>query len=216
MNTIVAESLDYCASQLEKAVAKDPNSLHQAIQTLLTEIIKEQMPELLTYSAVQDLVSNLDRDYQKLVGELAGSTPAITLQHVLQGLLAERVSIRNLKLIVESLAEVGRTVTNPVALTEHVRKRLASQICRSLTDDSGFVPVMTMSPAWEKEFLQATRVNGEERTFLMSPQRVQEFVLAARQSIQNFAAKDEWPALMVAPEIRTFVRSMLERVVRER
>ncbi|MCB1342153.1 MAG: flagellar biosynthesis protein FlhA [Pseudooceanicola sp.] len=188
--------------------AVDPESV---ITTHLTEIIKEHMPELLTYAAVQELIGNLDRDYQKLAGDLPGSS-AITLQQVLQALLAERVSVRNLPLIVEAVAEAGRGGASVQTLTEHVRKRLANQICRSLTDPAGFIPVITLNNAWEKEFLQAVRVNGEEKSFLMSPQRVQEFVLAARQTIQTFAQRDEWPALMVAPEVRGFIRSMLERV----
>ena len=187
----------------------DPESV---ITTHMTEVIKDHMPALLNYSAVQDLVGGLEREYQKLVSDLQGKTPMITVQHVLQALLAERVSIRNLPLIVESIAEIGHGTTNTVTLTEHVRKRLANQICKALTDQTGFVPVITLNAAWEKEFIEAVRINGDERNFLMSPQRVQEFVLAARKQIQQFAAKDEWPALMVAPEVRHFVRSMLERV----
>jgi len=187
----------------------DPESV---ITTHLTEVIKEHMPELVTYSAVQDLIGGLDREYQKLVGELPGNTPIITVQHVLQALLTERVSIRNLPLIIESIAEVGRANSSVVNITEHVRKRLANQICKSLADPAGFIPVFTVNATWEKEFSDAVRVNGEERSFIMSPQRVQEFVLAARKQIQQFAAQDEWPALMVSPEARSFVRSMLERV----
>ncbi len=187
----------------------DPESV---ITTHLTEVMKEHMPELLTYGATQSLIEGLDRNYQKLVTDLSVSSPAILVQHVLQALLVERVSIRNLPLIVEAIAEMGRTTSNVVTITEHVRRRLANQICHALTDASGFVPVMTLSPAWDAEFAEAVRINGDERNFLMSPQRVQEFVLAARQEIQKHAAKDEWPALLVNPEVRTFVRSMLERV----
>ncbi|MGR3756829.1 MAG: flagellar biosynthesis protein FlhA [Tranquillimonas sp.] len=187
----------------------DPESV---ITTHLTEIIKEHMPELLTYGATRELIDGLDRNYQKLVTDLSTPSPAILLQHVLQGLLAERISIRNLPLIVEAVAEIGRTSTNVGRVTEHVRKRLSNQICHALTDPSGFMPVIVMSPAWETEFTEAVRVNGDDRNFLMSPKRVQEFVLQARQEIQQFAQKDEWPALMVSPEVRTFVRSMLERV----
>jgi flagellar biosynthesis protein FlhA len=187
----------------------DPESV---ITTHLTEVIKENMPDLLTYAATQDLVNNLDREYQKLINEVSGKSPIITLQQVLQTLLVERVSIRNLPLIVEAVAEIGQNTTNVSLIAEHVRKKLAAQICKSLTDQNGFIPVFTMSPAWEKEFIEAVRINGDERNFLMSPQRVQEFVLAARQQIQQCAARDEWPALMVAPEVRSFVRSMLERV----
>ena len=123
----------------------DPESV---IITHLTEVVKEHLPELMTFGAAQELVAGLDRDYQKLVNEVSGGAPVITVQHVLQALLAERVSVRNLPLIVESIAEIGRTSSNVVTLTEHVRKRLANQICKGLSDDSGFVPVMTMSAAW--------------------------------------------------------------------
>ena len=187
----------------------DPESV---ITTHMTEVIKEHMPELLTYSATQGLVRNLDREYQKLVTEISNPAPAILLQQVLQNLLSERVSVRNLPLIVEAIAEASASSNNATLITDHVRAKLANQICRALTDASGFVPVLVMSAAWENEFSEAARINGSERNFLMSPQRVQEFVLDARKVIQQHAANDEWPALMVSPEVRGFVRSMLERV----
>ncbi|WP_341212439.1 flagellar biosynthesis protein FlhA [uncultured Limimaricola sp.] len=187
----------------------DPESV---ITTHLTEIIKQHMPELLTYGAVQELIEGLPRPYQKLAGEISGTSPTILVQHVLQALLLERISIRNLPLIVEAIAEAGRTTSSVTLITEHVRRRLSNQICHALTDPSGFVPVITMSSSWETEFNGAVRMNGDERNFLMSPQRVQEFVLEARKEIQRFAQQDEWPALMVSPEVRSFVRSMLERV----
>jgi len=136
----------------------------------------------------------------------------VLLQQVLQALLAERISIRNLPLIVEAVAEASPKMQNVSIIADHVRARLANQICHALTDASGFVPVLVMSAAWENEFTEAVRVNGGDRTLLMSPQRVQEFVLDARKLIQQFAARDEWPAIMVSPEVRSFVRSMLERV----
>ncbi len=187
----------------------DPESV---ITTHMTEVIKEHMPELLSYGATQELVKNLDREYQKLANEISNPAPIVLLQHVLQRLLAERVSIRNMQLIIESIAETAASTTNVVTITDHVRSRLANQICRALTDAAGFVPVLVMSAAWENEFTEAVKMNGTERTLLMSPQRVQEFLLDARKLIQQFAARDEWPALMVTPEVRSFVRSMLERV----
>ncbi|PSK81189.1 flagellar biosynthesis protein FlhA [Limimaricola soesokkakensis] len=199
------------ADQAEAAgcTVVDPESV---ITTHLTEVIKQHMPELLTYGAVQQLIEGLPRPYQKLAGEISGTSPTILVQHVLQALLLERISIRNLPLIVEAIAEAGRTTSSVTLITEHVRRRLSNQICHALTDAQGFVPVITMSSAWETEFNGAVRMNGEERNFLMSPQRVQEFVLEARKEIQRFAQADEWPALMVSPEVRGFVRSMLERV----
>ncbi|WP_412103302.1 flagellar biosynthesis protein FlhA [Salipiger bermudensis] len=187
----------------------DPESV---IITHLTEVVKEHLPELMTYGATQSLIEGLDREYQKLVSDIPGNAPMVLVQHVLQTLLAERVSIRNLPLIVESIAEAKRTTSSVTQITEAVRRRLSNQICKSLVDDNGFISVISMSPAWEKEFLEALRVNGDERNFVMSPQRVQEFVLQARREIQKFAEQDQWPALLVSPEVRSFVRSMLERV----
>jgi len=187
----------------------DPESV---LITHLTEIVKDNMSDILTYGMVKDLIDGMDRNYQKLVTDLPATSPAILLQRVLQNLLLERVSIRNLPLIVEAIAEIARQTTNVDLVLEHVRKRLSAQICKDLMGDDGFMPVITMSPAWETEFIEAIRVTGDERNFVMSPKRVQEFVLAARQEIQSFATQDRWPPIMVAPEARRFVRSMLERV----
>ncbi|MBW4961634.1 flagellar biosynthesis protein FlhA [Sulfitobacter sp. CW3] len=187
----------------------DPESV---ITTHLTEVVKENMAELLTYGCAKEAIDGLDRNYQKLVSDLPVPSPAIMVQQVLQALLLERVSIRNLPLIVEAMAEATRQTSKPTLILETVRRRLSSQICQGLADDQGFVPVITLSPAWETEFIEAVKIVGDDRTFVMSPKRVQEFVLQARQQIQRFASDDAWPALMVNPEARTYVRSMLERV----
>ncbi|MFG6517716.1 flagellar biosynthesis protein FlhA [Sulfitobacter sp. 1A13496] len=187
----------------------DPESV---ITTHLTEVIKENMSELLTYGAAKEAIEGLDRNYQKLVNDLPVPSPAILVQQVLQELLLERVSIRNLPLIVEAMAEATRQTSKPALVLENVRRRLSSQICQGLADGQGFVPVITLSPSWEAEFIEAVKIVGEDRTFVMSPKRVQEFVLQARQQIQRFASEDSWPALMVNPEARSYVRSMLERV----
>nr|WP_148234665.1 flagellar biosynthesis protein FlhA [Pseudooceanicola batsensis] len=187
----------------------DPESV---ITTHLTEVVKEHMPDLLTYGATQGLIENLDRDYQKLVGEIGGTSPAIMIQHVLQGLLGERVSVRNLPLIVEAIAEAKRTTSNVTGIIEHVRRRLSNQICKSLTDESGMIPVITLSQKWDQEFVDSIRMNGDDKTLIMSPQRIQEFVLDARRTIQTHAAEDRWPAILVSPDARSFIRNMLERV----
>ncbi|RMH41755.1 MAG: flagellar biosynthesis protein FlhA [Alphaproteobacteria bacterium] len=180
--------------------------------THLTEVIKEHMPDLLTYSATQELVESLPEDYRKLVAELPTKTPSVLLQHVLQSLLAERVSIRNLPRIVEAVAEASASTQEIRAIVEHVRSKLAQQICSALSDANGFVPVITLGPQWERELNNAVSKTGEESGFIMSPARVQDFILAVRQEIQKFSAGDDWPALLVSPAIRPHVRSILERV----
>ena len=170
------------------------------------------MPELLSFGATQGLIETLDRDYQKLASEIPGGAPVILIQQVLQELLKERVSVRNLPAIIEAIAEIARKTTALPKVVSHVRERLANQICTALTDDQGFVSVIAMGPSWEQELAEAVRSNGEESNLVMSPSRMQEFVLQARKHIQDFAQKDEWPAILVSPEVRGFVRNLLERV----
>ncbi|MGE4327347.1 MAG: flagellar biosynthesis protein FlhA [Pseudodonghicola sp.] len=187
----------------------DPESV---ITTHLTEVIKEYMPDLLTYAATQDLIAGQSKEYQKLLNDMSNKSPAVLLQHVLQALLSERVSIRNLSRIIEAVAEAVSTTQNLRNIVEHVRGRLAKQICQALADAKGYVPVIVLSPDWERELNNAVSPGGDGEGFMMSPARVQEFVLAVRKEIQRFAAGDEWPALLVTPDVRPYVRQILERV----
>ena len=187
----------------------DPESV---ITTHLTEVIKEHMPEILTYAATQELIEGQDKDYQKLLSSSSDSGSAVMLQHVLQALLAERMSIRNLSKIIEAVAEASATSKNIRTVIEHARSKLSKQICQSLKDPQGYVPVINLDGEWERELTSSiSKANGEE-SFLMSPSRVQEFVLATRKEIQKFSSADEWPALLVSPQARPYVRSILERV----
>lgn len=187
----------------------DPESV---VTTHLTEIIKEHMPELLTYAATQELVQGQTKDYQKLLNEISNNAPMVLMQHVLQALMSERVSIRNLPKIIEAVAEASGTTKNVQTIVEHVRAQLSKQICQGLVDEQGYVSVVTLGQTWETELHNAISKTGDETNFIMSPQRVQEFVLAVRKEIQGFAASDQWPALLVAPDSRPYVRSILERV----
>jgi flagellar biosynthesis protein FlhA len=182
------------------------------ITTHLTEVIKEYMPDLLTYAATQELIAGQSKEYQKLLNDMSNKSPAVLLQHVLQALLSERVSIRNLSRIIEAVAEAATTTQNLRNIVEHVRGRLAKQICQALADAKGYVPVIVLSPDWERELNNAVSPGGDGDGFMMSPARVQEFVLAVRKEIQRFAAGDEWPALLVTPDVRPYVRQILERV----
>lgn len=209
LDAVWVDDASAAEAELQGLNVVDPESV---IITHITEVIKEHMPDLLTYGATQELIDNQTKEYKKLLSEVPSKTPGVILQHVLQALLAERVSIRNLPRIIEAVAEVTATTQNIQAIVEHVRTRLAQQICRSLADDKGYISVITLDEAWSKEMNSAiVNQNGEEN-FVMSPQRVQEFVLALRKEIQTFSAGDEWPALLVAPAARPYVRSVLERI----
>lgn len=208
LNAVWVDEARASEAELMGLTVVDPESV---ITTHLTEIIKEHMPEILNYSATQELIEGQSKEYQKLLSD-SGSSSAVMLQHVLQALLAERVSIRNLPRIIEAIAEATATTQNIRQVVEHVRGKLSKQICQSLIDPQGHVPVITIGADWERELTNSvSNANGEE-TFIMSPQRVQEFVLAARQEIQRFSSGDHWPALLVSPSVRPYVRSIFERV----
>jgi flagellar biosynthesis protein FlhA len=196
-------------AELRGLTVVDPESV---ITTHLTEIIKEHLPELLTYAAVQDLIEGTEKYYQKLLADSSDKTAATVLQHVLQALLAERVSIRNLPGIIEAVAQASPNTKNVRSIIEHTRGKLAKQICQGLKDAKGYVPVITLSGAWEQEFTSSISTANGEDTFLMSPSRVQEFILAMRQEIQKHTSDEEWPAVLVTPQARPWVRSILERV----
>jgi flagellar biosynthesis protein FlhA len=209
LNAVWVDEARASEAELQGLTVVDPESV---ITTHLTEVIKEHMPEILTYAATQELIEGQSKEYQKLLNDSSSSSPSVMLQHVLQSLLSERVSIRNLPRIIEAVAEASATTQNIRTVVEHVRTKLAKQICQSLADPQGYVPVITLGADWERELSNSiTNTNGEE-TFLMSPQRVQEFVLAARQEIQKFSSGDHWPALLVSPATRPYVRSIFERV----
>ena len=209
LNAIWVDQSRASEAEAQGLTVVDPESV---VTTHLTEIIKEHMPELLTYSATRELVDGQTKEYQKLLNETSNNAPVVLLQHVLQSLLSERVSIRNLPKIIEAVSEAAGTTKNVRIVVEHVRTQLSKQICQGMTDGQGYVPVVTLGQSWETEMQNAISRNGEEINFMMSPQRVQEFVLAARRELQQFAAADQWPALLVAPDARPYVRSILERV----
>lgn len=210
LNAVWVDETRAAEAEMRGLTVVDPESV---VTTHLTEVIKEHMPEILTYSATQELIEAQPKDYQKLLTDSSSTSPGVLLQHVLQSLLSERVSIRNLPRIIEAVAEASATTQNLRKIIEHVRTKLSKQICQSLVDDQGYVPVITIGGDWDRELANSISTDGkEEETFLMSPQRVQEFVLAVRQEIQKFSGAEHWPALLVAPATRPYVRSILERV----
>lgn len=188
----------------------DPESV---VVTHLTEVIKESMPDLMSYKSTKELVAGLDRDYQKLLADTNQSGDSTqTLQNVLQSLLAEKVSIRNLPLIIEAIAEGLSHVTNQDDLVEIVRTKLGTQICEALTHEDGWLHVLQLSAEWENEMITNQKMIGDRLEWGLSPERNQAFLLDARKSIQKFAHKEEWPPILVDPRLRRQIKLMLDRV----
>jgi len=183
------------------------------LTTHLSEIVKANMGQLMSYAATQKLLSGLGPDHQKLVQDLVpGLVPMSTVQKVLANLLTERVSIRHLPLVLEAMHEAAGFTRNVRMITEHVRARLAMQICKALTSPDGFIPVMPLSPEWEREINEAIIADGDQRSFVLAPSRTQDFIQAARAKLAAAASRGAWPAILTSTEARPFIRALVERI----
>ena len=182
------------------------------ITTHLTEIIKDNMSELFSFSETQKLLDDLDEDHQKLISDMVPSQITVGgIQRTLQNLLEERVSIRDLPTILEGISEACTQTRNISQITEHVRMRLARQISDSNTDTDGVINLITLSPEWEQEFAESVVGSGDERQLSMAPTKLQDFILAVKQVFERQALTGELPVLLTSPNIRPFVRSIVER-----
>ncbi|TAN47174.1 MAG: EscV/YscV/HrcV family type III secretion system export apparatus protein, partial [Rhodospirillales bacterium] len=182
------------------------------ITTHLTEVVKDNMSELLSFAETQKLMDELDKEHQKLVADLIPSQISVGgVQRVLQNLLTERISVRDLPTILEGVSEACGHTRNVMTITEHVRTRLARQISDSNTADQGFIPLVTLSPEWEQSFAESLIGAGEEKQLSMAPSRLQEFISKVRQNFERFAMQGETPVLLTSPMIRPYVRSIIER-----
>ncbi|GJE58528.1 flagellar biosynthesis protein FlhA [Methylobacterium trifolii] len=186
------------------------------VSTHLTEIIKAHVSELLNHVEVQKLMRELPKEHGDLLKEVSPSLISTTgIQRVLQFLLAERVSIRDLGAIVEGIAEVAGSVKNPRDVVEHVRARLGRQICAQYQGPDGMLPIVTLSPAWEQAFMESIVGEREERYLAMQPSKLGEFVNAVRDRFEAAARQGEMPVLVTSAQSRPFVRSIIERFRRE-
>jgi flagellar biosynthesis protein FlhA len=187
----------------------DPGTV---LTTHLTEVLKSHMAELLSYAETKKLLDDLPPEQKKLVEELIPSQISVTgVQRVLQTLLGERVSIRDLPAILEGIAEAVGHTKNPLYITEHVRARLARQLCHANLSPGGYLPLLAMSPAWEQAFSESIVGQGEERQLAMAPSQLQQFIQTVRERFDEAGAKNEVPILLTSPQIRPFVRSIIER-----
>ena len=182
------------------------------LTTHLTEVIKDNLAELLTYTGTQKLLDDLAKDYQKLIEDLVpGRISVGTIQRVLQALLAERISIRDLALILEAIGEAATASQNVIVITEHVRARLARQISNANTAEAGYIPILTLSPDWEQAFAEALIGQGDNRQLAMAPSKLQAFIARLRDAFEQHAMRGELPVLVTSPVVRPYVRSIVER-----
>ena len=170
------------------------------------------MSELLSYVETQNLLDELPNEHQKLIAEVVPNQISVGgIQRVLQNLLNERVSIRDLPTILEGISEACAFTRNVTQLTGHVRSRLSRQISEQNSTEDNFIPLVTLSAEWEQIFSDSILDQGEDKQLSMAPSQLQRFIGAVRTTLDELANIEDPPVVLTSPLARPFVRSIIER-----
>ena len=183
--------------------------------THLSEVIRGNLAQLLSYKDMRTLFERLDPEYKRLIDDICPSQISYSgLQAVLKLLLAERVSIRNLHLILEAIAEIAPHVRRSEQVAEHVRMRIAQQICGDFSDN-GVLKVMRLGNRWDLAFHQSLKRDskGDIVEFDVEPRLVEQFAQDVSAAARKAAAQGEQIVLVAPPEVRSYVRMITERVL---
>ncbi|NRB10177.1 MAG: flagellar biosynthesis protein FlhA [Rickettsiaceae bacterium] len=183
------------------------------ITTHMTELVKENINDLLSYSQTQKLLDEIGEEHQQLVKDVVPDIVSVaTLQKVLQILLSEMISIRDLPNILESVADAAKENKNITAMTEAVRVQLSRQICHHNTNKEGFIPIISLSSEWEQIFINSIMDDGTgNKQLSMQPSKLQEFVQKVKKSFDDQISKGHIPVLLTTPYTRPYIRSVIER-----
>ena len=182
--------------------------------THLSEVIRDNLGHLLSYKDLRALTDRLEPEYKRLLDETCPSLLSFSgLQAILKLLLSERVSIRNLHLILEAIAEVAPHVRKPEAIVEHVRLRIAQQICGDLGQD-GLLRIVRLGNRWDISFLQSLKrdAKGEVIEFDIDPRLIEQFAAEVGKTARGFMDRGDRFVLVTAPEARPYVRMIVDRL----
>lgn len=208
----------------EKAVASKFTLVDATtvFMTHLTEVLRRESATLLTRAETDRLLSRVRQKNPGLVEELIPTVLAVSdVQRVLQSLLREKVSIRHIDAILETLADAGRQSKDAGYLTELVRLRLGHAICQGLLGESNALHVMTLDPIVESQFLQSVQLAQSSMEgastgaaqFILEPKMAEQLMVKLLQQSEKMMKSNLLPVLLCAPELRRHVRSLSERVI---
>lgn len=182
--------------------------------THLSEVLKNNLAQLFSYRDIRRLIDQLDGEYTRLIEEICPAHLTYSgLQAVFKALLAERVSIRNVTQILEAIAEVAPYTKRSDQLVEHVRAKLGHQICGDLAE-AGVLKLIRIGDEWEECFNAALvrDARGEFTEFKMSSGDLERFGVAVRSAIEENQQTSNSFAFVTAPELRKYVRMVVERL----
>jgi flagellar biosynthesis protein FlhA len=189
----------------------DPSTV---LITHLGEVIRQHAAALLTRAETERLINRLRPQHSGLLDELIPQVLSLAeIQKVLQNLLKEKVSIRNLEAILEVLADAGRQNKDPEQLTELVRQRLGVVICQSLANRAGELYVLTLDPSVEHTLATSFRSIDEKATLVLEPRFAEQMLTRIAAQVEKMMKSNVLPVLLCAPELRRHLRRSTERVM---
>jgi flagellar biosynthesis protein FlhA len=184
------------------------------ILTHLGETVRNNLAQLLSYKDLRVLLDRMEPEYKRLVDEICPTHISHSgLQAILKLLLAERVSIRNIHLILEAIAEIVPHVRRSEQVVEHVRMRISQQICGDLSD-GGELKVLRLGPRWDLAFQQSLKRDAktDSTDFDLDPRMVEQFSTEASPIIRERMDQGNSFVLLATPETRIYVRMIVERM----
>ena len=184
------------------------------LTTHLAEVVKENITEFLSYSETQKILAGLPQEQQKLVADLIPASITVGgLQRILQTLLSERISIRDMPTILEAVQEaVAMASKSVVAIVSHVRSRLSRQISESHVGPGGYMPVIVLSSEWEDTLTSSLVGPPEDRQLALRHEKLLEFIARLRTTIDTASQDGDKPVLLTSSQIRSHVHSIIDRV----
>jgi flagellar biosynthesis protein FlhA len=197
------------SAQAKGYVVVDPATV---VTTHLTEVIKSHADELLRREEVRSLLDNLAAGHPKVVEELVPNVlPLGLIQKVLQRLLRERVPIRDLLTILETLADYVNLTKNVDILTGYVRQALARTITKQYRDAKGDITVVTLAPALEEAISRAVQHTEYESYVAADPDLIQKVITGLQKYIPQFTSRGLQPVVLCSPQTRIHLRNIVER-----
>ncbi|GGJ22326.1 flagellar biosynthesis protein FlhA [Paenibacillus hunanensis] len=200
-------------AELSGYTVVDPPSV---VATHLTELIKKHSHELLGRQETRSLIDNLRENYPVLVDELIPSVLSIgDIQKVLVKLLKEKISIRDMVTIFETLADYGTYTKDPDVLTEYVRQALSRQITQQFTSQGETLRVITVGPNLEKKIAESIQ-QSEQGTYLaLDPVSTQSMYQKINEQVNRLLQMGQQPIVLTSPAIRMYLRQLIERTMQD-
>jgi flagellar biosynthesis protein FlhA len=198
-------------AQMAGYTVVDPSS---AIATHLSEIIKRHAHELIGRQEVQSLLDEVIKAHPKLVEELIPNLlPLGTVVRILSNLLRERVPVRDLRTILEVLADHAATTKDPDSLTEVARQALGRATTRQYLHPDGTLPVINLDPRLDRKLAEQVAATAQGGYWSLDPGIAQKLLAGLKQAAERVAAKGQQPIVLCSPTLRRHLRKLSERVL---